>query len=239
MLIQALAAYADTRLADQLDDPAFESKPVRFFLEVADDGRFLGFIERSESIQRGKRSISVVQPLNIPKSPVSRNSGLHPLLACDDMKYALGPGEWTKPEEVQNQQERHEAFVTLLRSAADATADPELAAVVRFYDRSDEVELARKDFVARKPAPGNMVCLYANGPLVSSRVIRDYWRNHYERAFGERSQKGGEGVCLISGSFGPIAATHDKVKGAGNLGGQREWINFEMVDSLLKRLGRL
>lgn len=230
MLIQALAAYADTRLGDQLEDPAFESKPVRFFLEVAEDGRFLGFIERTESIQRGKKSVTIVQHLNIPKSPVSRVSGLHPLLGCDDMKYVLGPGEWTKSEEVQNQQERHDAFIGLLRSATNTTADPDLASVVRFYDRPDEVESARKDLASRKPAPGNLICLYANGALVSNPAARGYWRNHYDGAFSERSQKGGEGICLISGIFGPIAATHDKIKGAGNLGGQAAGVSLMSFD---------
>ncbi|MDQ1469328.1 MAG: CRISPR-associated protein Csd1 [Bryobacterales bacterium] len=140
MLIQALAAYADTRLAGELEEPAFEFKPVRFFLEVSDDGTFLGFIERTESVQRGSKTFVTVQQLNIAKSPVARVSGLHPLLACDDMKYVLGPGEWTKPEEVQNQKERHEAFVALLRTAAEATTDGSVESVLRFYDRPIEVE---------------------------------------------------------------------------------------------------
>lgn len=230
MLIQALAEYADTRLADQLEDPAFESKPVRFFLEVAEDGRFLGFRERTDSILRGKKTFSVVQHLTIPKSPVARNSGLHPLLACDDMKYVLGPGPWTDPKEVANQQERHDAFVGLLRKAASATNDPDIASIVGFYDDSAQVEAARADFATRKPAPGNLICLYADGPLVSNPAIREYWRAHYAAAFGERSQKGGEGMCLISGLVGPVAATHDKIKGLGNVGGQAAGVSLMSFD---------
>jgi len=230
MLIQALAEYADTRLGSDLEEPAFESKPVRFFLEVAADGRFLGFIERTDSIERGKKTVTVVQQLSIPKSPVSRNSGLHPLLACDDMKYVLGPGPWTRPEEVQNQQERHDAFIALLRKANAATADPDLESVVRFYDDPVQVEAARADLATRKPAPGNMIGLYANVPLVLNPAVRDYWRAHYNSAFGVRSQKGGEGMCLISGLVGPIAATHDKIKGVGNLGGQAAGVSLMSFD---------
>jgi CRISPR-associated protein Csd1 len=75
-----------------------------------------------------------------------------------------------------------------------------------------------------------MICLYAGGALVSNRAVRDYWRSHYDNAFGERSQKGGEGICLISGVFGPIAATHDKIKGAGNLGGQAAGVSLMSFD---------
>jgi CRISPR-associated protein Csd1 len=230
MLVQALARYADTRLADQLDDPAFESKPVRFFLEVAEDGRFLGFIERTESVARGKKTLAVAQQLNIPKSPVSRNSGLHPLLACDDMKYVLGPGEWTKPAEVENQQGRHDAFIALITIAANETSDPAIRSAARFYERSAEVESARNDFAVRKPLPGSMICLYSNGALVSNPAVREFWRSHYQAAFGERSQKGGQGICLISGDYGPIAATHDKIKGAGNLGGQAAGVSLMSFD---------
>lgn len=75
-----------------------------------------------------------------------------------------------------------------------------------------------------------MICLYANGALVSNPAVRDYWRGHYDGAFGERSQKGGEGICLISGAFGPIAATHDKIKGVGNLGGQAAGVSLMSFD---------
>lgn len=230
MLIQALAEYADTRLADELEDPAFESKPVRFFLEIASDGRFLGFRERTDSVTRGKKIISIVQQLVIPKSPVSRNSGLHPLLACDDMKYVLGPGRWTADKDSENQQERHDAFVSLIRKAATLTGDADLEAASRFYDDPQKLDAARNDMAARKPTPGTMICLYADGPLVTNPVARDYWRNHYNSAFGERSQKGGEGMCLISGIVGPIAATHDKIKGLGNLGGQALGVSLMSFD---------
>jgi CRISPR-associated protein Csd1 len=230
MLIQALAEYADKRLADQLEDPAFESKPVRFFLEVAQDGRFLGYRERTASVVRGKKTIPVVPQLTIAKSPVSRNSGLHPLLACDDMKYVLGPGAWTEEKDLKNQQERHAAFVALLRRAATSTMDPELESVVRFYDSDEEVGTARADLATRKPAPGTAICLYTDGPLVSNSAVRDYWRMHYNSAFGERSLKGGEGMCLISGLVGPIAATHDKIKGLGNLDGQAAGVSLMSFD---------
>ena len=57
MLVQALAAYADTYLKDQLEDPAFESKPVPLMLEISSEGRFLGWIVREESVMRGKKAM--------------------------------------------------------------------------------------------------------------------------------------------------------------------------------------
>src|SRR3978361_202673 len=93
MLIQRLAKYVGTRLQGQLNDLAFETKPVPYLLEIAPDGRFLGLVERTEEIQRGKKTTKQVQTLLVPKSPVNRNSGEHPLLACDEAKYVLGNEE--------------------------------------------------------------------------------------------------------------------------------------------------
>ena len=60
MLIQALAEYADTRLQDQLNDLAFETKRVPYFLEIGRDGTFLNLVERTEQVQRGKKTVKQV-----------------------------------------------------------------------------------------------------------------------------------------------------------------------------------
>jgi hypothetical protein len=41
MLVQALAEYADNYLADQLNDAAWEMKPVPWLLEISRQGTFL------------------------------------------------------------------------------------------------------------------------------------------------------------------------------------------------------
>lgn len=96
MLVQALARYADAYLKDQLDDPAFESKPVPLMLEISRDGGFLGWVAREETVTRGKKSVKLTPAHEVPKSPVNRNSGVHPLLAYDDAKYVFGPGRSTR-----------------------------------------------------------------------------------------------------------------------------------------------
>ena len=102
MLATALAQYADERLQDELADAAFEEKPVAFLLELAADGRFLSLRPRAVAQQRGKKQVMINPPLRVPKSPVNRNSGIHPLLGADDLKYVLGPGAWTKETEKAN-----------------------------------------------------------------------------------------------------------------------------------------
>ena len=155
MLIQALAEYADTRLQEQLNDLAFETKPVPYFLEIGGDGTFLNIIERTEQVRRGKKTVKQTQTLLIPKSPVNRNSGEHPLLGCDDMKYVLGD------------EKKHHAFVALLEAAAAATSDSALESCVAFYRHASQVDAARAALADRKAPAGAVVALSVGGPVVA------------------------------------------------------------------------
>ena len=230
MFVQALAEYADTYLSEDLADLAFEEKPVRFLVELAEDGRFLEIVERTEQVQQGKKRVERVQSLMVPRSPVARNSGLHPLLACDDIKYVLGVGQWTEVVQRQNQEERHNAFVQMIQSAAEATGDGGLEACTKFYAQAAEVEKARERMAEKKAPPGCLVALSVGRPLVLTEGAHRYWCEHYLREAGMRSEKGGSGMCLITGETGPIAATHDKIKGMVNLGGQASGVSLMSFD---------
>jgi len=222
MLIQALAEYADTRLQEQLDDLSFETKPVPYFLEIGGDGAFLGLISRTEQVPRGKKMVKQTQTLRVPKSPVNRNSGEHPLLACDEFRYVLGSEE--------KHRKKHRAFVALLEAAASATSDPALQSCVAFYRRADQVEAARTALADQKMQAGAVIALSAAGPVVAHDAVRQYWREHYRKANADRNEKGGEGMCLISGKIGLIAPTHEKIKGLGSLGGQPAGVSLMSFD---------
>jgi hypothetical protein len=56
MLVQALAEYADHHLGAQLNDAAWEEKPVPWALEVSRQGAFLTVVPRMTSVARGKKT---------------------------------------------------------------------------------------------------------------------------------------------------------------------------------------
>ena len=217
MLVQALAAYADTYLQDQLDDPAFESKRVPLMLEISREGRFLRWIPREESVMWGKKAAKQTPMHVVPRSPVNRNSGEHPLLGFDDAKYILGPGK------------KHEAFVTLLGTAARTTEEDALAACVHFYEQPEEVAHAKAGF-DEKVTGGILLSVAPEGPVILIERVKDFWREHYRLKLGERNEAGGEGMCLVSGRQGSIAPTHDKIKGTASLGGQASGVSLMSFD---------
>lgn len=229
MLIQALADYADTRLRDQMDDPAFERKPVAVELQITNGGEFAGFVPLQQTVMRGKKAVIQAPEREVPRSPVNRNSGAHPLLAFDDAKYLFGPGPWTKQDQEGDHLTKHEAFVELVRVAAAATSDPALQALTKFYDQTAEVAKARDLFDAK--ITGGILCsILGEGPILDREAVKEYWRGHFDRRSATRNESGGIAMCMISGKVGPIAPTHDKIKGAAKLGGQAAGVAFMSFD---------
>jgi CRISPR-associated protein Csd1 len=221
MLLQALAEYADHYLADELNDAAWEMKPVPWLLEISKQGTFLNATPRLTTKTRGKRPVQVPMLICVPRSPVNRNSGEYPLLGTDDIAYVLGIGPWTpeKTADKKKAERHHEAFVALIGRAAADTGDAALGACARFYANTEQVERARNALRAAKP--GARVALSVGEPLVEREAVRQFWREHYQAASAE-SVKGNVGECMISGTLGPIAPTHPKIKGVSNLGGRAE-----------------
>ena len=121
MFVQALAEYADTYLAEQLNDEAWEEKRVPYLIAVDHSGTFLNAVPNNVSAVHGKKTVSIPALLSVPRSPVPRVAGLHPLLAADDIKYVLGVGPWTAKGQETNNEVRHAAFAELIHKAASET----------------------------------------------------------------------------------------------------------------------
>ena len=151
------------------------------------------------------------------------------MLATDDIAYVLGVGQWTpkKAADQEKAEKHHEAFVTLIGGAAAATGDAALASCATFYANPAQVEKARWDL--REVKPGTLVALSVGGALVDREAARQFWRQHYQAAFAGRME-GNVGECMISGTFGPIAPTHEKIKGVSGLGGQAAGVALMSFD---------
>ncbi|HUN83346.1 MAG TPA: type I-C CRISPR-associated protein Cas8c/Csd1 [Terracidiphilus sp.] len=229
MLVQALAEYADNYLAEELSDAAWEMKPVPWRLEISRQGTFLGATPRMTTETRGKKQVQVPLPMSVPRSPVARVSGHHPLLGTDFIAYVLGVGPWTnnKAADKDKETKHHEAFVALIGKAAAETEDAALESCACFYANTEEVEKARSALQEAKS--GTLVALSVGGALVERDAVQQFWRKHYRDAFAGRME-GNEGECMISGKFGPIAPTHEKIKGVSSLGGQAAGVALMSFD---------
>jgi CRISPR-associated protein Csd1 len=229
MLVQALAEYADHYLADELNDAAWEMKPVPWLLEISRQGTFLNATPRMMAKTLGKKQVQVPMQMNVPRSPVARNSGEHPLLGTDDIAYVLGVGQWTpdKKADKEKAEKHHEAFISLVGKAAAETMDAALQSCVHFYANAEEVEKARH--ALREAKPGALIALSVGEPLVEREAIQQFWRKHYQTESDGRME-GLDDECMISGKLGPIAPTHEKIKGVSSLGGQAAGVALMSFD---------
>jgi CRISPR-associated protein Csd1 len=233
MFVQALAAYADEKLKDELNDVAFEERAVPYYLSLAADGRFLAVIPRFGSVPpangKGKPK-QRSQTHRVPRSPVNRNAGQHPMLAADEIGYVLGPGPWTKPSDIEKVTRQHEAFVSLIQRVAAGTQDESLLACSRFYANPNELQKAHTRFTELEAPSGSNIALYFNGqPVTDREPIQLWWRKHYEAASEERASTE-MAECLISGIIGPIPPTHPKIKHTAALGGQPSGVSLMSFD---------
>jgi CRISPR-associated protein Csd1 len=151
------------------------------------------------------------------------------LLGTDDIAYVLGVGAWTPAHDADREkaEKHHDAFVALIAEAAAETGDAALQACTSFYARTEEVEKAR--IALREAKPGTLVALSVGEALIDRPLVQQFWRNRYQRAFEARVD-GNEGECMISGKRGPIAPTHEKIKGVSSLGGQAAGVALMSFD---------
>lgn len=242
MLVQALAHYADTDLKEQLSDQAFEEKPVRFAINIDLEGKYLGIVTREIEVTKTKgKKQRIIEKLKISKSPVARNNinKIYPLLGCDALDYVIGPNEggWTSKNELEKHKKHFQGFVDLIKEMYEKTNNKYLRACIKFYENSDLLYKARNE-LKEKQAKSNELAMLSIVPqgqsvpfcLLDDEEIRDYWIKRYNLLRKESNETAGEGFCLISGKFGQISRTHDKIKGAARLGGQPAGVSLMSFD---------
>lgn len=127
MLLQRLKEYADQRM--DLPPALYSETVVRYIIELDHTGALLSSRPTDTadpSSPRTKRGERYLMP------QVQRTSGVKPLLITDKPDYTLGlVREGGKPERVAAS---HAAYRDMLTRCAEATAAPELRAILNFLD---------------------------------------------------------------------------------------------------------
>lgn len=197
MILQSLAQLA--RDEGLLEDPDYEPKAVAVFIELAGDGRFLGFKSTAGDGGAGRPRPKVFQ---VPRQE-KRASASKAQFLVDGAEYVLGVGD-----DDARAKERHALFTDRVRRCAEATGDPAVRAALGFLDR-----VAAGD---RPPAGDDVLA----APSFSFRIdgealfdrpaVRAYWRD--QRA-APVAAEGAEVQCLVCGRPSAPALTHPAIKG--------------------------
>lgn len=213
MILQALHELA---IAESLlPDPDYELRPITYWIELAADGRFLGFANTRQPIpgQEGKK-----KPKELPKSflmprEAVRTSGARAFFLYDKADYIFGrepQAEEGKGRAAADLAERAALFRARVDECLKATSDPALAVVSRFLH---QLAAGLAIDLPADCTPNDLFGFQVAGESVVERpAVRAYWkqqRNPEEDLLAQGSKKI---RCLVTGRMGDRVKNHLSLK---------------------------
>lgn len=209
MILQALVGhYQDLAARGEIAQPGWGPAKVSYALCLDDAGQITQVISTKVNEQRGKKTVSVPQEMELP-APVKRTVGIASNFLCDNSSYILGSDNKGKPE---RSKDCFSACQQLHHALLDKVDHPAAKAVLRFFD-SWNPDTARECPALSSAGDdlfgnSNFVFYYNGDYLHEIPAVREAWQAHYDSA--------GEGKslpCLITGRLAPAAQLHPSIKG--------------------------
>lgn len=196
-----------------IGDPAFEVRPIAWIIQLKANGDFIGFTgtHEPEASVPEKKGAKPKKPKMVPKKFTiprqfnpdtggTRTSGDYAYFLVDKSDYVLGCALGAKAMQPPTDKKlinRHQLFISKIRSCFEFTKEEGLEAVLKFLERVHEEGLP-EDLPA-ETAPGDLYGFVVR-PDIDEFVhdhsaIQEYWKE-----FCTRSEKEDSGlVCLITG----------------------------------------
>jgi CRISPR-associated protein Csd1 len=204
-----------------VDDPAFESKPVRWIIEVCHDGSFRQLYDtntpRKQPEGSKKKQTLEARLMVIPRRQV-RSSGVKANFLVDNARYVLGLSSGEDPPDPKNAQ-RHAAYLELLQKASSRTSDPsEVRAVLAFLASPVQIDTCRVELARQGGfADNDLFTFEIEGTLLHQvDSLRLYWASYAASPLYE----GREVQCPICGEQRVPAPLHNQIhiRGASTSG---------------------
>ena len=178
MILQALTRYYEILLKrGKIAASGWAKAKVSWALELSADGSPLLLLPLQQEVQRGKKTLSVPQELEVP-APVKRTVGVAANFLCDNSGYLLGADAKGNPERTADCFAAAKALHLNLLASVDS---PAARAVTAFFERWDPAQAASCPALQQDWA--ELIMLYSinfsrlflfkciNLPLVSSHLF--------------------------------------------------------------------
>ena len=207
-ILAALTAHYERLLASDGAVPhyGYSEEGISFVIELRPDGTVADVADVRQLPSNGSSKFPKPVPkrMNVPRNPVRRTSNIVPQFLWDNAKYALGASSGEKA---------HGAFCAMHGELLADTREPGLLAMLRFLDEWQTSDLSTLRYADELLENCNVVFrLDGQGaPLHELPEAIERWVGRVESANGDPNKR--QGQCLVTGSFGPLARTHDLVKG--------------------------
>ncbi len=218
MMLQALAAYAERRVAEdaQFFDPDFRWEKAAWRVEVSKGGTLNGLIPLKTRVGKKWQWTRVRRPYtDVNEIAVRSPEKAKSYFLCDTLQRVLlfdGPNLVSGDPLVIA---RKNYFQGLIQRAADAGVAVELLrALVTFLKNESELARLRKRLGEENASPDDNLIFGVEGTdLLENAEVVSFWRRERERS---TSSQGRKGVCLVTGVLAECVSTANKIKGIGS-----------------------
>lgn len=212
MILQALTRHYET-LAKQgkVSNQGWCRAKVSYALDIGKDGSLAGIISLKQEEIRGKKTVWMPQPIEVPEM-VTRSSGVSANFLCDNSKYMLGiDGDGTGKRIQECFEAAKKKHLDILESVDNEAAK----AIMNFFERWEPQKAKEHPDIAEKwediTAGGNLIFYVGTEYAQENREIRQAW----EQSIESNGQKGWstEGICLVTGKRTEISRIHNTIRG--------------------------
>ena len=181
---------------------------VTYALDIDTDGKLLGIISLRQSEERGKKTVWLPSPMEVPEM-AARSSGVSANFLCDNSKYLLGIDNDGSGKRVlecfQAAREKHESVLEDVQSEA-------AVAVKHFFKNWDPMKAKEHLELLEKwediTASGNLVFYVGTMYAHEDPDIRNAWEKSLQ-AEGSGTQE----ICLVTGKRAEISRIHTVIRG--------------------------
>ena len=206
MILESLYQYYE-RLRNDPDIKVplmgFGEQKIHFALVIDTAGKML----RIRDLRTKVKGKLVPATVTVPQLGKKRSKGHEPNFLWDNATYALGtPGKGSRDHAVKN----WEAFKKLHRDVANSVKDDGLSSILNFLDSWDPSNAFSLEYWEDMKLGANLAFQLEGheGFVHDSPAMQRVWTAYY----ASRASKA-IGVCLATGTRGPIARLHPPVKG--------------------------
>ena len=198
MILESLYELAEReKLVDQ---PAFQSVPVRWIIDLDAQGHFrTSRIPRYTVQEEGKRKPrQEFKRMSVPRRTVRPGQVTKPEFLVDNAQYVLGiQPEGADAKKIPMETYRR-SFLDLLLKAKTAVDSPVLNATIAFLENEEQRSKAAADLQTRRFASNEWITFRLRGDFLhESPALRNWWATRSEDAEAEVEER----QCLICGRF--------------------------------------
>jgi len=208
MILQSLNELY-SRLADdpayEIAPPGFSPQKISFRIVLKADGSLFAIEDARTPDEKGKLQNTVMLVPGEAKPP---GAGINPGLLWDNQTYLLGRQPEDKPDGFGAK--RFEALRQRHAELENTIHDVSFSAVCRFLEQWSSERLAEFPILNEVGTGFGIFILQGEKrPVHESKRIQEWWRGTMDEDL-----KGDESAqCLLTGSVGPVARLHPKIKG--------------------------